>query len=60
VRNDPALLRSRVIWKVLFKIVAMTLLPPQQAQALFNKAKGLTNTTTLLGYLQLDHPEYSE
>jgi glycosyltransferase involved in cell wall biosynthesis len=54
VRNDPALLRSRVILKVLFKIAAMTLLPPQQAQALLNKAKGLANTTTLLGYLQLD------
>ncbi len=54
VRNDPALLRSRVILKVLFKIAAMTLLPPQQAQALLNRAKGLANTTTLLGYLQLD------
>jgi glycosyltransferase involved in cell wall biosynthesis len=54
VRNDPALLRSRVILKVLFKIAAMTLLPPQQAKALLNKAKGLANTTTLLGYLQLD------
>jgi hypothetical protein len=40
--------------KVLFKIAAMTLLPPQQAKALLNKAKGLANTTTLLGYLQLD------
>jgi glycosyltransferase involved in cell wall biosynthesis len=54
VKNDPSLLRSRVILKVLFKIVAMTLLPPQQAQALLTKAKGLSNTTTLLGYLQLD------
>jgi glycosyltransferase involved in cell wall biosynthesis len=54
VRNDPALVRSRVILKVLFKITAMLLLPPQQAQALFAKTKGLANTTTLLGYLQLD------
>ncbi len=53
-KNDPSLLRSRVILKVLFKIVAMTLLSPQQAQALLTKAKGLSNTTTLLGYLQLD------
>jgi len=54
VKNDPALLRSRVILKVLFKIAVVTLLPPQQAQALLAKAKGLANTTTLLGYLQLD------
>ncbi len=54
VKNDPALLRSRVILKVLFKIAVVTLLPPQQAQALLTKAKGLANTTTLLGYLQLD------
>ncbi|HEY9603932.1 MAG TPA: glycosyltransferase [Allocoleopsis sp.] len=54
VQNDPTLLRSRVIWKVLFKIAAMTLLPPQQAQAVLTRAKGLANTTTLLGYLQLD------
>ena len=54
VKNDPALLRSRVIWKVLFKIAVVTLVPPQQAQALLIKAKGLANTTTLLGYLQLD------
>ncbi|MBW4543078.1 MAG: glycosyltransferase [Symplocastrum torsivum CPER-KK1] len=54
IKNDPALLRSRVILKVLFKIAVVTLLPPQQAQALLAKAKGLANTTTLLGYLQLD------
>jgi len=54
VKNDRALLRSRVILKVLFKIAVVTLLPPQQAQALLAKAKGLANTTTLLGYLQLD------
>jgi glycosyltransferase involved in cell wall biosynthesis len=54
VQNDPGLLRSRVILKVLFKIAAMTLLPSQQAQAVLSRAKGLANTTTLLGYLQLD------
>jgi cellulose synthase/poly-beta-1,6-N-acetylglucosamine synthase-like glycosyltransferase len=54
IKNDPALLRSRVILKVLFKIAVVILLPPQQAQALLTKAKGLANTTTLLGYLQLD------
>lgn len=54
VRNDVELLRSRVIWKVLFKIAVMIVLPPEQARAVLTKAKGLANTTTLLGYLQLD------
>lgn len=54
VKNDPALLRSRVIWKVLFKIAVVTLLPPKQAQTLLTKVRRFADTTTLLGYLQLD------
>ncbi len=54
VRHDHTLVRSRILWKVLLKIAAMVLLPPQQAQALFTKFQGLSNTTTLLGYLQLE------
>jgi glycosyltransferase involved in cell wall biosynthesis len=54
VRYDPVLLRSRVIWKILFKIAIMLLLPSQQAQLVLNKVKGFANTTTLLGYLQLN------
>lgn len=54
VKNDPSLLSSRVIWKVLFRIAVMSLLSPDQAQSLLTKAQGLTNTTTLLGYLRLD------
>lgn len=54
VRHDPFLLRSRVIWKVLFKIGIMMLLPPQQAQAFFTKFKKIFNTTTLLGHLQIE------
>jgi glycosyltransferase involved in cell wall biosynthesis len=54
VRNDPALLRTKVLFKVLFKIAAITILPPQQAQLFFTRFKKLTNTTTMLGYLQLD------
>lgn len=50
VRNDPALLQSRILLKVLFKIAAMILLPPQQAQALLDQFKNLFNTNTLLGY----------
>jgi len=54
VKNDPTLLRSRVIWKVLFKITVMVLLPPKQAQTLLTKFKKISNTATLLGYLQLE------
>jgi glycosyltransferase involved in cell wall biosynthesis len=54
VRNDPALLRTKVLFKVLLKIAAITILPPQQAQLFFTRFKKLTNTTTMLGYLQLD------
>jgi len=54
VRNDPALLRTKVLFKVLLKIAAITILPPQHAQSFFTRFKKLTNTTTMLGYLQLD------
>jgi cellulose synthase/poly-beta-1,6-N-acetylglucosamine synthase-like glycosyltransferase len=54
IRNDPALLQARVIWKVLLKITAMVLLPSQQAQLVLSKFKKIFNTTTLLGYLELE------
>lgn len=53
VINDPALLKSRVILKVLFKTAAMILLPPQQAQALLTQFKSLSNTNTLFGYIKI-------
>lgn len=53
-RTDPALLRARVIWKVLFRIVVMALLPPQQAQALLTKMKGLSNINALHGYMRVE------
>jgi len=52
VINDPSLLRAKVIGKVLFKIFAMILLPPQIAQSTIAKFKNLSDTTTLLGYIQ--------
>lgn len=52
VRYDPALLQTQVIWKVLLKIVAMAILRPRHAQAFFNRYKKISNTTTILGYLQ--------
>nr|BAP91645.1 glycosyl transferase family 2 [Phormidium sp. KS] len=54
VKNDPNLMKSRVIWKALLKIAVMIILPPQLSQGLIAKFKPIFNTTTLLGYLQLD------
>lgn len=52
VRNDPSLLKAKVIGKVIFKILAVIILPPQLAQTAITKFKPLSNTTTLLGYIQ--------
>ena len=51
---DPSFLLKRVLFKVLLKIAIIILLPPQKAQILFTKFQKLFNTTTILGYLQLD------
>ena len=53
-RTDPSLIRARVIWKVLFKIVVMVLLPPQQALALLSKVNQLSNINALHGYMQVE------
>lgn len=52
VRNDPSLWRAKVMGKVIFKILAMIILPPQLAKTAIAKFKPLSNTTTLLGYIQ--------
>lgn len=53
-KSDPDLLGSRVLLKVLVKIVAIAILPPQQSQALFAKFQKLFYTTTILGFLKSD------
>ncbi len=52
IKNDPSMLQAKVIWKVLFRIVTIVLLPPELAQTVINKFKTLSNTTTLLGYME--------
>lgn len=52
VRNDPSMLRAKVIWKILFRIAAIVLLPSELAQAVITKFKTLSNTITLLGYME--------
>jgi glycosyltransferase involved in cell wall biosynthesis len=59
-RTDPSLIRARVIWKVLFKIAVVTLLPPQQAQFLLTKLKQLANINALHGYMRVDPSQLRE
>ena len=54
VRNDPSLLRRRIIWKVLLKIAIAIFLPPKAAQDLLTKMKGLANLDSLLLRTQLE------
>ncbi|NET62762.1 MAG: glycosyltransferase [Symploca sp. SIO2E6] len=53
VGHDPSLLGTRVIWKVLLKIVTVILLPPKQAQALFTKLQNLFNVKALLVHFRM-------
>lgn len=52
VKNDLSLLRTKVIGKVLFKILVMIFLPANLAQTVITKFKALSNIKTLLGYMQ--------
>lgn len=54
VKNDPSLLSTRVLLKVLVKTAVLALLPFQQTQALVNTPKNLSNTTALLNYIRVD------
>jgi glycosyltransferase involved in cell wall biosynthesis len=56
VTNDPTLLWTRVIWKVLLKIVIVVLLPPQLAQTLLNNMKHLSNIEALLVHIKTELP----
>lgn len=54
IKNDPSLLKARVLAKVLFKIAVMIALPPQQAQDLLLKIGKLSDVNALHGYIQLE------
>ncbi|NJL36223.1 MAG: glycosyltransferase [Leptolyngbyaceae cyanobacterium RM2_2_4] len=54
LKNDPSLLRARVLIKVILKTVLVGLLPDRQAQALFAKLGSLSDVKALQGYLRLD------
>ena len=55
VKNDPSLIQHwRVIFKLLFKISAVTLLSPEQAKVVFTRANKLVNINALLNHIRID------
>ena len=54
IQYDRSLLSKKVVAKVLLKIAAIAILPPEKARSLFAKFKNIFNTTTILGYLRRD------
>jgi glycosyltransferase involved in cell wall biosynthesis len=54
IKNDPSLLKAKVIWKVWFRIAVIILFTPKLAQAVMTRFRVLSNTTTLLGYMKLN------
>ncbi|NEP60708.1 MAG: glycosyltransferase [Symploca sp. SIO2G7] len=54
LKNDPALLRRRVAWKVLLKIFILSVLPSQLAELLLQRKPGLADVSALLTHIKLD------
>ena len=54
IRYDPVLLRRRILWKVLFRIAIVILLPSKQAQILLDKFNKFSSVNTLLTLLQVN------
>lgn len=52
--NDPTLLHKRVIWKVILKIIIVTLLPAQLAQICLNYLQQRANVSALLVHIKTD------
>ncbi|MCL1471488.1 glycosyltransferase [Argonema antarcticum] len=54
VRNDLSLLKTRIIWKAVFKIAAMIIMPPQQAALVLTKLSKFSDLNTLLTQIRLN------
>ncbi|MBD1863682.1 MULTISPECIES: glycosyltransferase [Trichocoleus] len=54
IQNDPALLRAKVLVKLIFRTTAVIFLPPELAQALLLKAGKFLDVRALYGYLRID------
>ncbi|HEY9865292.1 MAG TPA: glycosyltransferase [Candidatus Obscuribacterales bacterium] len=54
IKYDSSLLLKGITLKILFVIIVITIFPSQLAQEVLNKIKKMTNTSTLLGYINLN------
>jgi glycosyltransferase involved in cell wall biosynthesis len=57
IRYDPSLLKKKVIFKLFFKIVVFSVLPPQQAKSLLAHFKSLSNINALLVHVKTEPSE---
>ena len=53
IKTDISLLIKPIIFKSIFKLIAIVFLPPNWANILFKKFPRLSNTSTLLGYMKV-------
>jgi glycosyltransferase involved in cell wall biosynthesis len=60
IKNDPVLLRTKVIWKVLLKSMTVALLAPQQAQALLNRMNKISNIDAILAHSRLEPSQLAD
>jgi glycosyltransferase involved in cell wall biosynthesis len=54
--NDPSLLRTRVIWKVLLRVAVVVVLPPKLTKLLLNNIKSLFDINALLVHIKTKLP----
>ncbi|MGB3535685.1 MAG: glycosyltransferase [Microcoleaceae cyanobacterium] len=54
LKNDPGLVKKRVFWKILLKIMVVIALPPQQSKSLFDKIDKPFDLQALLMQIQLN------
>ncbi|MBE9228368.1 glycosyltransferase [Phormidium sp. LEGE 05292] len=52
LKYEPELLQRRIIWKVLLRIAAITILPSQQAEIFLNKMNKLADINTLYIFMR--------
>ncbi|MBZ8182199.1 glycosyltransferase [Oscillatoria salina] len=54
VKNDPLLLKHRIIWKVFLRALAIAVLPDRQAKVLLKNIQQLSGTSALLAYMKIN------
>ncbi|MBW4488221.1 MAG: glycosyltransferase [Trichocoleus desertorum ATA4-8-CV12] len=54
IKYDPALMRRRIVLKIVLNILIITALPSKYAKFILSEVKGLANSRALLGYVRVD------